>query len=127
MFSCTFNVENTKKLIDSQIQIPKVYEDDICIFLALKLTFKALSVFCVQNFIHYYILGSLGVANVGGVICVCDACVVGCVCDVCDVYCVCVYGVCTGRPRKKLVSEFSSRYIWPKWPKVAQSGPSGPK
>ena len=71
MFSCTFNVENTKKLIDSQIQIPKVYEDDICIFLALKLTFKALSVFCVQNFIRYYIWGSLGVANVGGMMCMC--------------------------------------------------------
>ena len=71
MFSCTFNVENTKKLIDSQIQIPKVYEDDICIFLALKIDLQSfVSVLCAKLFC-YYIWGSLGVANVGGMMCMC--------------------------------------------------------
>ena len=88
MFSCTFNVENTKKLIDSQIQIPKVYEDDICIFLALKIYLQSfVSVLCAKLYPLFYLGKSW--------CCQCwwyDVHVhVWCVCDVCDVYCVCVY------------------------------------
>ena len=77
---------------------------------------KNLSVFCVQNFIRYYIWGSLGVANVGGMMCMC-MCGVFVMCVMYIVFvCMCMWCVCPGR--KDNYSQSGFRAGWEKWCKV---------